>query len=177
MLDLRQILAAVIKEVTFVGWQKEALRSASIALGKESEYLNLHYSVAELFLLYNEFLDQQVLENYHKSGVNGIGRSITFCIKEKLRLLDGKVTIFMKFGIVPWHYKDMALATWQTSDRFWRAVGDQSLDWRYYSKRTSLGAIYTSCLLYAQAADDIEDVMQFVDRQITRWQNIIKKVV
>ena len=79
---------------------------------------------------------------------------------------------------LPHHAADGARAIWHTADTIWTALGDDSRDFNWYSKRTTLSAVYSSALLYwlgdetpgASATREfvgrrIDNVMQVEERQ------------
>ncbi len=78
------------------------------------------------------------------------------------------------FLTLPPHAALGATLVWRTVDAMWRAVGDTSTDFNFYTKRTILAGVYTSTLMRwftdtsadesettKFLADRIENVMQF----------------
>jgi len=77
---------------------------------------------------------------------------------------------------------------WASSDMIWRAIGDQSTDANYYSKRTILAAVYASALAVWLEDDDPEKLQTraFLDRRIEnvmefeklkgRWRSVEEKL-
>ncbi|MDP2738975.1 MAG: COQ9 family protein, partial [Pseudorhodobacter sp.] len=57
---------------------------------------------------------------------------------------------------------------WGTSDAIWRALGDSSQDFNWYSKRLSLSAVYSACVLYwmGDSSEGRRDTLEFIDRRI-----------
>jgi ubiquinone biosynthesis protein COQ9 len=49
---------------------------------------------------------------------------------------------------LPHHAAEGARAIWHTADTIWTALGDESRDFNWYTKRTTLSAVYSSALLY-----------------------------
>ena len=75
---------------------------------------------------------------------------------------------------LPMHAADGAKAIWGTADRIWKALGDESRDVNWYTKRATLSAVYSATVLYWLGDDSaghratwdfldrrIEDVMRF----------------
>ena len=56
----------------------------------------------------------------------------------------------------------------QTVDKIWRAAGDRSTDFNFYTKRMLLGAVYTSTLLFwlDDSSYDNSATWKFLDRRI-----------
>jgi len=66
-----------------------------------------------------------------------------------------------------------ARATWRTVDAIWRAIGDRSTDFNFYSKRSLLAGVYVATFFY-WLNDDSEgfaDSWEFLDRRIA---NVLK---
>lgn len=66
---------------------------------------------------------------------------------------------------------NMALAakvTANTVDTIWRAAGDVSADFSWYTRRASLGAVYTATLMYwlDDPSEDCVDTWAFLDRRL-----------
>lgn len=58
-------------------------------------------------------------------------------------------------------------ATARTVDVMWKAAGDRSADFSWYTKRATLAPVYTATLLYwfEDSSDEFEDTWNFLDRQ------------
>jgi ubiquinone biosynthesis protein COQ9 len=57
---------------------------------------------------------------------------------------------------------------WRAADSMWRAIGDTSVDFAWYSKRATLAALYTSVLTawMDDDSEDFSDTRAFLDRRI-----------
>ena len=57
---------------------------------------------------------------------------------------------------------------WRTADRMWRAAGDTSTDFNYYTKRGILVGVYSSTLLrwFTDTSADEKDTFDFLDARI-----------
>lgn len=57
--------------------------------------------------------------------------------------------------------------TGRTVDALWRAAGDHSADFSWYTKRATLAPVYSTTLLYwfEDKSDDFADTWDFLDRQ------------
>ena len=58
----------------------------------------------------------------------------------------------------------------------WKAIGDPSTDFNFYTKRITLGAVYSSCFLYwlNDESDNAADTWDFLDRRIENVMQIEK---
>ena len=57
---------------------------------------------------------------------------------------------------------------WRTADRMWRAAGDTSTDFNFYTKRAILMGVYSSTLLrwFTDESEDEKDTSEFLDARI-----------
>ncbi|MEC9347929.1 MAG: COQ9 family protein [Pseudomonadota bacterium] len=67
-------------------------------------------------------------------------------------------------------------ALWRTADLIWRAIGDTSTDFNFYTKRTLLSGVYASTLMYwlNDTSPDHADTWAFLDRRIANVMTIEK---
>ena len=65
---------------------------------------------------------------------------------------------------------------WRSADAMWRAIGDTSVDFNYYSKRMTLTALYSSTLLafLNDESEDFADTRAFLVRRIQSVMKIEK---
>ena len=75
---------------------------------------------------------------------------------------------------LPHHAPDGARAIWHTADTIWTALGDESRDFNWYSKRATLSAVYSSALLYWLGDDSpgASATREFVARRIDNVMQI-----
>lgn len=72
------------------------------------------------------------------------------------------------FLLLPQHAALGAKLVYQTVDRMWRAAGDTSTDFNFYTKRGILAGVYTSTLMrwFNDASEDEHDTRAFLDARI-----------
>ena len=75
---------------------------------------------------------------------------------------------------LPHHAADGARAIWHTADTIWNALGDTSRDFAWYTKRTTLSAVYSSALLYwlGDESPSASATREFVARRIDNVMQI-----
>ena len=77
---------------------------------------------------------------------------------------------------LPWHAADGLKALYDTCDTIWRAAGDTSTDWNFYSKRLLLSKVYMTTL-YVWLDDESEhqeETEAFLHRRIEDVMQIQK---
>lgn len=57
---------------------------------------------------------------------------------------------------------------WRTVDRIWRQAGDKSVDFSFYTRRATLGAVYSATILtfLDDESDGMADTRAFLDRRL-----------
>ncbi len=61
------------------------------------------------------------------------------------------------------------------TDIIWRAAGDKSTDMNYYSKRISLGILYSTTRVYWQTSNsDINNIMDFFNDRLENLTDLVK---
>jgi ubiquinone biosynthesis protein COQ9 len=69
---------------------------------------------------------------------------------------------------LPMHARQAAGCTARTVDAIWRAAGDRSADFSWYTKRAILAAVYAATLLYwlRDTSEDDAATLAFLDRRL-----------
>lgn len=72
------------------------------------------------------------------------------------------------FLAMPAHVGLASRSLWRTVDAMWRAVGDTSTDYNYYTKRALLAGVYGSTVLVwlDDSSEGFADTFAFLDRRI-----------
>jgi ubiquinone biosynthesis protein COQ9 len=65
---------------------------------------------------------------------------------------------------------------WRTADRIWRLAGDTATDFNHYTKRMTLGAVYSSTLLawLDDQSESLAESRAFLDRRIANVMSFEK---
>lgn len=77
---------------------------------------------------------------------------------------------------LPQHAGEGARLMWQTTDTIWRALGDGSQDYNWYTKRATLYAVWSTVVLYwlGDTSEDHAATRAFIDRRIDNVMQIEK---
>lgn len=177
----REILAAALIHVPFDGWTsstlKRAVKDAGLPEGAEELYFS--GGPLELIEFWNAEMDEAVRDDLAALDL------------PNMRIRD-KVTagVLARFYAVGPHEEAARRAIartalpdglslspkilWASADTIWRAIGDKSNDFNYYTKRITLSAVISTSLAAWLSDDDpqkekarkfldgrIENVMQF----------------
>jgi len=82
----------------------------------------------------------------------------------------------MTMFALPMHAADGVRALWGTADAIWDALGDNSQDVNWYTKRATLSGVYSSTVLFwlGDQSDGSRDTWDFLDRRIDNVMQIEK---
>ena len=77
---------------------------------------------------------------------------------------------------LPQHAATGSKLIWETSDRIWRALGDTSEDFNWYTKRMTLSGVYSATVLFwlGDDSEGHEATWAFLDRRIDNVMQIEK---
>ena len=176
----QHLLLAVLPHVAFEGWSPAALHAgyADAGLSVEEGTLLFPGGAREIIEYWSSWADRRMLEQAERPDF------------ASLRVRDRIVTLMrarieinspwreslrrtLSFMALPSQAGTTLACTWRTLNAIWYACGDTATDFSFYSKRATLGAVYTATLFYwlDDTSDDFSDTWAFLDRRI---ENLIR---
>jgi len=182
-------LDAAMNHALFDGWSQAAIDAVRADLGlTAADARHLFPDGAPgLALAYHRRLDGQMVEALRAAGLGEMRfrDRIIHAVRLRLELADKElVRRGMSLFALPQHAATGARALWQTADEIWTVLGDTSRDINWYTKRSTLSAVYSATALYwlgDESADNartwafldrrIENVMQFEKMKAQAKQN------
>ncbi|MCI5044589.1 MAG: COQ9 family protein [Aquisalinus sp.] len=192
--DLEALRHAILEEMrmeaVFDGWTPQALKRAAFAAGMTQAewsrgdlYRAFPDGIADVLTFWSEQTDLAMAEEYANAdpAPQRIRDKVTWLVRRRLELLDEHREAARRAAAtlaLPPYANVARRLTWATSDSVWRALGDTSTDYNYYTKRTILSGVWLSTLskwlaeealegenayasTWAFLDDRIENVMQF----------------
>jgi ubiquinone biosynthesis protein COQ9 len=171
----RRLALAVGEDAVFDGWTRAAVDAAAETHGisPEQAQLAMPDSPAGLIGLYIQAVDRE-LESRCPPDLLA-----TLKIRERIRLLvwtrleimtPARESVRRALAILamPQNLALAARSGWRSADHMWRLAGDSSTDFNHYTKRATLGAVYTATLLawLNDASEGATDTAAFLDRRI-----------
>jgi ubiquinone biosynthesis protein COQ9 len=175
------LLMEALKEVPFSGYSDAALRAAAEATGVETAEIRRHFpkggeSLVEAFSLWADTEMETRL-----AGIDAlkIRERIAAAVRVRLEVMTPHREAARRaaaFLALPQHAPLAARLLFATVDRMWRAAGDQSNDFNYYTKRALLAGVYGSTLVHwlADSSDDQAETWQFLSARIDDVMKIQK---
>ncbi|MFN4170291.1 MAG: COQ9 family protein [Pseudorhodobacter sp.] len=176
------ILDAALLHVPFDGWSeatfRAAIRESDVAEGLARALFPR--GGVDLALEFHRAGDRQMAERLASADLAGLRYSekVAHAIRTRLEIVEDRelvrrgTTLFA----LPRHAGEGARAIWGTADAIWRALGDTSRDFNWYSKRATLSAVYGATVLYWLGDDSPGRVAtwDFLDRRIADVMRIEK---
>ncbi len=166
-----KILSAALPHVRFDGWQlalSAGIRETGVDAGLAA--LAFPRGAVDLALAFHRQADAQLAEESIDPDMRYRDR-VAFLIRRRLELAAKNREAVRKGATLfalPQHAADGAKAIWETADTIWTALGDTSRDVNWYTKRATLSAVYSACLLFwlGDESDGFTDTTAFIDRRI-----------
>lgn len=177
------ILAKALIEADFDGWSVPSLRRAADAAGISRDLQRLAFprGVIDIITYYSHTADALMLEMLEGTDLDAlkIRERITLAVRMRLSALEGHKPAAKRalgfLSLPPFAPEAMGLI-YNTVDAMWRAVGDTSTDFNFYSKRATLAGVYSTTLLrfLEDTSPDHEEAWGFLDRRINDVMKIEK---
>lgn len=167
------LLAALLDEALFGGMNTANLRKAAANIGLSNGELEIMApnGVMSMIDYWFSLADDAVVAALAASNGLKIREKATLAVRTRLEYL-GKHKEALRHAIVqlalPHNAKRAAQIGFRFADCAWRAFGDTSTDFNYYSKRTILLGvdIATATFFLGDDSMDHEDTWAFLDRRI-----------
>jgi len=170
----RAVLAA-LPHVPLDGWTRRALRAGLVDLGQDPRDLDLLFpgGVVEAIEVWCDLADRRMAEAVAAEDIAAmkIRARVKVAVMARFAAVRGQkeaVGRALALLALPQNAAAGARTAFRTVDTVWRAIGDRSSDFSWYTKRASLGAIYAATLLYwlNDDSEDDERTAAFLDRRI-----------
>jgi ubiquinone biosynthesis protein COQ9 len=161
--------------VPFDGWTRRAMRAGAAELGIDDATADnlLPGGATEAMALFHDWADREMLRCYEAAPREGLRTRDKAALALKLRLraclpFREAVRQGVAFLAQPQHAALATKLAWRSCDIVWRALGDRSADFNYYTKRGLLAAVYGSAVMYwlADKSTDATATEAFIDRRI-----------
>lgn len=168
-----KLLDAALEHVPFDGWSEAAFRAAINDTGADAALARAYFprGGVDMALAFHRRGDALMLERLagHDLALMRLRERVSLAVR--LRLEGGDREIVRRGAALfalPLHAADGARAIWSTADAIWNALGDNSEDGNWYTKRAILSGVYSSTLLYwlGDNSPGHADSWAFLDRRI-----------
>lgn len=169
------VVAAALPHVAFDGWSDKTLATAVAEAGVDPALARLAFprGGVDLALAFHDAKDAELRERLASADLSGLRfrDRIAHAIALRLELVASEREAVRRAAALfalPHLALDGARAIWRTADTIWTALGDTSRDFNWYSKRMTLSAVYSSCVLYwlGDSTPGASATREFIHRRI-----------
>lgn len=174
--ELRPVLAeAILNHVPFDGWSESALSHAAADLGIPAERARLVFPEGAIDMVdaYTALADARMATRLAALDLPAmkIRERIRTAVQVRLEeALPHREAVRRALSVLalPQNAARAAKTLWRTADAMWRAAGDTATDFNYYTKRMTLGGVYSATLLVwlDDTSEGLADTWGFLDRRI-----------
>lgn len=151
------VVAAAVTEAGEHGWTDAVLDHAIAAAGIDAPLAARAFPRGARSLVeeFHRWCDRRMVEDLarHDLPELRVGQRVALAVRLRIEAMadaNGSrraAARAVAFHALPVNFGSGARSLGRTTDAIWRAVGDQSLDFSWYTKRASLGAMYAATVL------------------------------
>lgn len=177
------IIARALPLIPFDGWSQRTLANAAKEAGyRRTDAIRVFPGGAiDAIDMYCQLTDEEMLRRLKDYSLDTmkIRARITLALRLKLEALAEHreaVRRAIALQAMPLYCTHALRSTMRTVDAMWHGIGDTSSDFNYYTKRLTLGAVYSSTLLYwlDDESPGSANTWAFLDRRIEDVMKIEK---
>lgn len=182
--DVRdRLVLAALNHIPFDGWSEKALRYAAKdeGLDPDAPLRAFPHGVTSAVEHFTKLADRLMVEDLEKIDLESMPVQERVFTAIKVRLTrwaphQEAVRRALSVYALPQNVGLAGKATLRTVDAIWKACGDTSADFNWYTKRASLAAIYSATLLYwlDDSSEDFEETWGFLHRRLGNLVDAIK---
>ena len=163
------LVKAELGFVAFDGWNlQRAIKNAGV--DRALALVACPRGASDLARWYHIMGDRAMVEVLNSNAVPvGVRAGVVFAVKTRLNLSDKAIVRRnMAMFSLPKYAGMGGQLVWQTADKIWQGLGDESEDINWYTKRATLAAVYSATVLFWLGDDSAEcvDSWDFLDRRI-----------
>lgn len=171
---LALLLDAALPHIVFDGWSDKTLRAAAKDCGVPYGLARALFprGGVDMALAFHKRGDDEMRAALEASDLGAMRYRdrVAYALRLRLENIADKEAVRRGAALfaLPQYSADGARAIWGTADAIWTALGDSSTDVNWYSKRATLSAVYSACLLYwlGDDSDAHHESWNFIDRRI-----------
>lgn len=179
----RRLLDAALPQVPFDGWSDRTLREAAKATGLSEAEVKAAFprGIIDIVVYYADDADRRMSEAM--AGVDlkplKVRERVKLGVRKRIEAVGDSKEASRRAAAVfalPQNAIDAMQSVYRSVDAIWKAVGDTSADFNFYTKRALLAGVYTSTMLhwFADTSEGAKDTWAFLDRRIDEVMQIEK---
>ena len=170
-----KIIITALKNINFDGWNKETILEGFISNKIKVEDYELLFpnGIVDTIIHFADMSDRLMIKEFKRTDNSELRTpdKIKQLLIYRFKILNPyKEAVRKSIAILalPKNSKFALSALYKTTDEIWRAVGDRSTDFSFYTKRASLASVYsTTKMSWLGSLDpDLSKVEEFIDRRL-----------
>ena len=178
-----KILAEALPHVAFDGWTDKSLQDAAERVGADDSELKAAFprGATDALLFFASQADDRAEAVIAEADLAAmkVRERIKFAVRTRIEAVRAHKEAARRGAAVfalPQHALDGATCVYRSCDMMWRAIGDTSTDFNFYTKRALLSGVFSSTMIYwfADTSEDFEETWSFLDRRIADVMQIEK---
>ena len=178
-----KLLLAFLQDVPFEGCCEKTLTKAAQKLNIPLHEQILMYpdGLDDVIAYSYHYFDQKMLETCQSDTLTDmkIRDKVSFCVWQRFEAMKPYKQALLQIHAhmtLPGNLLLKQQFIFQTASEIWYAIGDQSTDWNFYSKRMLLSLVYISTLLcwFQDKSENHQDTKAFLSRRIENVMMIPK---
>ncbi|QLK50235.1 COQ9 family protein [Ehrlichia ruminantium] len=149
------IIKATIALIPFYGVSDETLLKACIDLNLYEDFCKFHDGIYDILNHINDDLINFITIKFNETdNINNfkvrekIQYAVQLCLIYYSSLSNYRELLKNILSATPYNMCFSITSLYKITDAIWNLAGDTSTDFNYYTKRTTLAAIYVSTLMY-----------------------------
>lgn len=175
------VLMEALAEIPNDGFTGAVLASAGEKAGvsKRAMLDAFPQGAASLVEAFSHWADSRMTDSMADDKSERVRERVRNAVKARIAALQAHKEAARRaasFLSLPQNAGLAAKLSMRSVDLMWRAAGDKSSDFSYYTKRAMLGGVYASSLLYwlSDSSEENEATWKFLDRRIDDVMRIEK---
>jgi ubiquinone biosynthesis protein COQ9 len=171
-----KLIKAALRDIAFEGWTQLALEKAEKAGGFSPGTYAAHFpgGIQDFITAFHGWVDGKMTAALAADAEFGQAK-----IREKIfRAVMARITAMKPYResvrrlighqLLPWNGPLALRQLGRAADAMWKAAGDRSVDYNYYTKRLLLAGVYASTLQrwIADESEGFTDTQQFLRERI-----------
>lgn len=177
------VVLACLKHIPFDGWSLDALRRGAGEVGLTAADVDVLFPLGPRAAVRHwlALADRLMIEDLNDVDLNEyrIRDRIALMVRTRLERWTPyreAVSRALVLSLKPGYAEDSVRSGYATVDAMWRAAGDRSTDYNFYTKRGLLAAVYTSTLLVwlDDKSEDCTNTWAFLERRIENVMQVPK---
>lgn len=169
------VLAAALKHAVFDGFTDKLLERAALEADVDKKHLGRLFpsGAQSLVEAFSDSMDREMEESLSRAELSAmkIRDRIKTAVNARIdamRPYKEAARRAAAFLTLPPHAALALKLLYRTVDSMWRAAGDTSTDFNFYTKRMILGGVYSSTLMrwFTDDSEGERETQAFLDRRI-----------